>query len=573
MVRKLTPQSSLENLKREAKRWLADLRGSDPDRQRAARERLERATPNAPTDASLRHVQHALAREHGVDGWSALKTQIGNPISADAERAELVARFIQNACPDHHVRGGPAHVRAWHTARRLIERHPDLAHDSFFTAIACGDLEYVERVLRERPEAANEKGGPKGWEPILYLAFSRAPLTAASDNAVAIARALLDAGANPNVHFMAGGSQYTPLVGVVGEGEEERGGHAHRDELARLLLERGENPFDIQVIYNTGFRGRFLWFLEMIYEESVKRGRKSAWDDPEWEMIGMGGYGSGARWVLNIAVRDDNRPLAEWALTHGANPNAGPPRARNLSHESLYEQAVRKGSTEMTDLLVRFGATPTTVVIEEIDEFTAACFRLDAVAARAIIARHPEYLRETQPMFAAAERDRVDVVEFLLDLGVSPDVEDAEKQRPLHMAAFSNALRVAQLLIDRGAAIDPVASNWNNTPLGGASYSQHPEMIALLGRVSRDVWELTYGGNVARLRELFHADPSLAKTANGGHTLLMWLPPDDERRAMEVAKLLLASGADPTLKNTDGETAADRARALGLYDVAELLAD
>ena len=59
--------------------------------------------------------------------------------------------------------------------------------------------------------------------------------------------------------------------------------------------------------------------------------------------------------------------------------------------------------------------------------------------------------------------------------------------------------------------------------------------------------------------------------SGGRHTLLMWLPPDDEARAMEVAKLLLANGADPTLKNKDGETAADRARKLGLYDVAELL--
>ncbi len=33
--------------------------------------------------------------------------------------------FLDSACPDHHVRGGPDHVRAQHTAMRLLARFPD----------------------------------------------------------------------------------------------------------------------------------------------------------------------------------------------------------------------------------------------------------------------------------------------------------------------------------------------------------------------------------------------------------------------------------------------------------------
>ena len=571
MPRQISPKSTLENLKREAKRWLHALRADDPQVQRHARARLDQATPNAPAAPSLRHVQHALAREHGFDGWAALKAHLATAPGVDGQRDERVAWFIENACPDHHVRGGPAHVRAWHTARRILERFPEVAHDSFYTAIACGDADRVRATLAERPEAATEKGGPKGWDPLLYLCFSRAPLQAASDNAMGIAEALLDAGADPNAYFMAGGSRYTPLVGVVGEGEENRPAHPQRDALARLLLERGANPFDIQVIYNTGFHGRFLWFLEMIYEASMKRGLEAAWRDPEWEMIGMGGYGTGARWVLNIAVRDNNLALAEWALKHGANPNAGPPRAKHLSQRSLYEQAVRAGHTDIAELLVQFGAVRTDVVLEGIEEFTAACLRLDAAAARAILARHPEYGQATRPMFAAAERDRADVVELLLELGMSPEIEDAEHQRPLHVAAYAGSLRVARLLLERGVEPDPVHTAWNNTPLGAATYSQHPHVIELLARVSRDIWELSNGGHIERLREVLREQPELAKIVSGGHTPLMWLPADDESRAMEVAKLLVAHGADPSLKNKDGETAADRAARLGLSDVAEFL--
>ena len=136
----------------------------------------------------------------------------------------------------------------------------------------------VRRSARSRraPEIAREKGGPKGsygaagmtyvvdatgaafpkWEPLLYLCFTRLENPASNDNALAIAKLLLDNGADPNSYFMAGGSRYSPLTGVIGEGEEERPPHPRRNELTRLLLERGANPYDMQVFYNIHFQRR-----------------------------------------------------------------------------------------------------------------------------------------------------------------------------------------------------------------------------------------------------------------------------------------------------------------------------
>jgi ankyrin repeat protein len=571
MVRQLTPQSSLDNLKREAKRWLHALRASDPTELREARARLERSVPNARTEPRLRDVQLALAREHGFAGWAALKAHLASATERAAGHADRVASFIANACPDHHVRGKPAHVRAWHTARRLLERHPEIARDSFYTAIACGDLARVEQELTARPALAKEPGGPKEWEPLLYLCFSRAPVAEASESAVAIARLLLDHGADPNAYFKAGGSRYTPMVGAVGEGEEDRPPHRERDALARLLLERGANLYDNQVLYNTGFHGQVLWFLELNYEFAVKRGREADWADPEWQMMGMGGYGTGAGWMLTVAVRNRDLQLAEWVLAHGATPNAGPARGERLSRRSLYEDAIRAGLPEMAELFVRYGAVPSGEPLGAVEEYTAACLRLDTDKARAMVASNPDLLRAPQPMLAAANRDLADVVRFLLDLGVSPDVQNAEGERGLHMAAYANSLRVARLLLERGAEVDPVESNWSNTPLGAAVYSHHAEMIDLIGRVSRDIWELVYVGNVERVRAVLRERPELAKTSSGGHTPLMWLPPDDELRALEIAKLLIAHGADPSLRNKEGETAADRARRLGMIEVASYL--
>ena len=95
-------------------------------------------------------------------------------------------------------------------------------------------------------------------------------------------------------------------------------------------------------------------------------------------------------------------------------------------------------------------------------------------------------------------------------------------------------------------------------------------MIALLARHSRSAWEVGYAGHVERLRELLTEKPERARGYDG-ETLLMYLPPDDESKAMEVARLLLEHGADPTIKDPQGRTAADRAERNAMDQVAALL--
>ena len=263
MSPELTPASSLESLRKQAKRWLKELRKLDS----GAWARLKRAWPEAPPAPTLRDVQHALARERGVAGWEQLKSAVARnePAATNDSRDDrrVIARFLEYACPDHHVRGRPAHRIARHAAVRLLEQHPEIARDSIYTAAVCGEIEEVERRLREQPELARTKHadagpdrsgaggamdflqdlGTKSWEPLLYLCFTRLALPAAAANAVTIARALLERGADPNAFFMAGGSRYTPLTGVIGAGEEDRPPHPRRDELTRLLLEHGAEPY------------------------------------------------------------------------------------------------------------------------------------------------------------------------------------------------------------------------------------------------------------------------------------------------------------------------------------------
>jgi hypothetical protein len=88
MARTISPATSLDTLRKEAKRWLKALRTGDPD----ARLRFERAHPAAPATPVLRDVQHALAREHQLESWKALTEALARTGAASTPRPDWRAR-------------------------------------------------------------------------------------------------------------------------------------------------------------------------------------------------------------------------------------------------------------------------------------------------------------------------------------------------------------------------------------------------------------------------------------------------------------------------------------------------
>jgi ankyrin repeat protein len=491
----------------------------------------------------------------------------GMHTDADIQRAEQIVAFLQSACWDHHVHGKGDHRMHDRAAQRILAQHPSIARHDLYTAIVCGDRQAVERMLDERPQAARERGGARGWTPILYLAYTRFSHQPTIDNALPIARLLLENGADPNDFYMAGDARYSVLVGAAGEGEQDAPRQPYAEQLFELLLERGAEPFDIQILYNTHFSGDVLWWLALVYEHTI-HSRAAAWNDPDWGMFDMGNYGSGARFLLETAVKRRDLQLAEWLLARGANPNAAPARDMRFPKRSLYELALTERFPEMAELLARHGALRSSPALDGTEQFIDATFRLDRRDAHALLVAHPDYLASPAALFEAAKRDRPDALAFLLNLGFPLEVQDGTGKRALHEAAASGALRAAAFLVERGAEIDPRESLYNGTPIGWAAHGDKSEMVSFLSRYSRDIWSLCFNGCVDRLREVLVEDPRLATVVSrDGCTPLWWLP-DDEMKAMQTVELLLAAGASPSAKSTGGETAADWARRRGMADVA-----
>jgi len=551
MSRTLTPNSSLDTLKKEAKRWLKALRASDAE----ARDRFVAATPAASANPSLRDVQLALAREYGLSGWAALKLALEDQAMAQRSAAERVDIVLRSAWG-----GDPA------AAARILARWPEIAVENLYIAAATGNIAEVERRLSADPAAAARKGGPLDWEPLLYVAYARLP--GGATHALDVARTLLDHGANANAQFDDGwGNPFKVLTGVIGQGEGDKPSHPHANELALLLIERGADPYDSQALYNTSITRDETTWLDFLWTWSERRDRLGKWRDNAWKIGGTVPLNA-LDYLLGNAVAYNHLRRAEWLLVHGANANG----VHAYSNRPLREEALIYGHVAMADLLVRHGAT--TPPLDGQAAFQAACMRLDRDSARRLADQHPECLRNPAPMLTAARQGRADVVALLLEIGMDVDIADGIEQRGLQVAVAGGSLEVVTLLVAHGADIDRPTTSFGGGAMGYAAHFDRREIAAFLMPLSRDVFELTYLGMADRLRELFTEDPQLANavTPKAGITPLFCLP-DDEDAAVEMTTLLMAHGADPSLVNKEGMTAEQVARKRGLIDAADLMVE
>ena len=371
-------------------------------------------------------------------------------MSLDAGRVE---EFFVAACVprDDHAAGTLE-------AADLIRRaHPHVA-DGIYGAAILGDDTEVEGLLGEDAGRATALGGPYGWNALTYLCFSRYLRLRPSGGFVRAARALLNAGADPNTGFFESAHQPEPVFETVLYGAA---GVAHHAELTRLLLAHGADPnlggevayhapegFDAEAMQAVVESGRLsdAGLTTMLH-------RKLDWTDREgvrWllehgvDPNALSGWGDRA--LHHSLARDNALPLLEALLDFGADPTLSAP-ARE--HRNAVAVAARCGRA---DALALFESRGFAAELDGDDAFFAALSRGDRRGLLGFVSaesRIAERLEASQPGVVAtlAGAGNTAALELALDLGF-PMSADA-----LTAAVWRERTEAVRLLLDRGAVV------------------------------------------------------------------------------------------------------------------------
>jgi ankyrin repeat protein len=158
---------------------------------------------------------------------------------------------------------------------------------------------------------------------------------------------------------------------------------------------------------------------------------------------------------------------------------------------------------------------------------------------------------ESLDIFEAAALGEVDRVGRLLgeDPGLANAVAD-DGFGPLGLASFFGQERAVQLLLRHGARVDTASSNGMHVmPLHSAAAARSVPIVRLL---------------------LEHGAPANARQGRGdsGFTPLMEAAFNGQ---VDMVEILVDHGADRHLRDEEGRTAADHARARGHVSLAERL--
>lgn len=207
---------------------------------------------------------------------------------------------------------------------------------------------------------------------------------------------------------------------------------------------------------------------------------------------------------LSKAIAAGDTAAVEKALAAGVNPNA---MAADPNQGTLLMQAVMLGKTDIARMLLDRGAK---VNVSNADGKSV--------------------------LHVAAGSGAAELIPALLAAGADPKVQGPNGATPLHDAIWSNRLNAVQALL-------PAYKDCNFNPDGGWQGAA-PAMAA--GRGDGMLMAFVEAG----------IDPNAALNKNG-ETFLMVCARNNA--GVDVMKALMAKGADPDLKDSEGKSAKDYA--------------
>ena len=490
--RELPERPDLEQLKRQAKDLLQSARAHDPSaltRFRILPAHSRRSDADLARAAlALHDAQSVIAREHGVESWNALREQVEERTLAFGAAVE---QFVEAATGGRRER-----------AERLLALHPGIAGATLHTALLLGDVAAVSSRLAADPSLATAPGGPRGWEPLHYVCHS-AMATSPSREAglAATAARLLERGADANTRFpwLHHGVRRPVLWGAVME--------VRSLALARALLDAGADPSDGVTLPMAASAGNTA-ALELLaqYGGNVNRPWASDGSAPIYAILHWSRTDAGVRWLLehgadpdpvfaangetplHVVAADWDAGLAEQLVRRGADV-----ARRRGDGRTPYAVAELHGNRGVADWLAAHGAARD---LSDVDRLVAACSRGAAADARAMLERQPELraaigAEHYAAFYRAAERNDVAALEAMLACGFDPNRPDESiGKTALHVAAMEGWPEAARLLLAHGASMEVRDREFHAQPLiwaaEGSRGSREGRDHAAVGRMLLD---------------------------------------------------------------------------------------
>lgn len=482
---------SLQKLRNLARRLQRSVRAGDPQALALVAEHHPGGATPTTEHFPLSAAQLVIARQHGFPSWPALKHHLdvvdrywwhpdqpdGNTNEDPADRlCRLACLCYQDDSPDRRAQ-----------ARALLAQRPQLSRAHIWAAATTGDLGVVRRLLVADPGVATRRGGPFGWCPLFYLAYSRLDPDVPAATVLRIVRMLLDAGADANEGYLWRGlpTPFTLLTGAFGHGElgpENQPAHPHSLGLARMLLDAGADPNDGQALYNRMFEPDND-HLELLLEYGLGTGNGGPWKARLGDHLASPPQMLRAQ--LDWALAHDQLERVQLLVEHGIDI-----AAPDGDGHTPVEVAALCGNTTIVEYLVAHGAPLPD--LDGVDGLLAAVMAGDRTRALAFPAAAIAKLC-AQPWLIvwAAARGRAEAVQLLLDLDFEVnalgrgDVPSKQQwQTALHTAAGAGHFEIVQLLLAAGADPNLRDSRFDATALGWATYGRHEDIAQVLAPIT-----------------------------------------------------------------------------------------
>lgn len=439
---------NLEYFRKQAKALLKNAQAGDRD----ALVRLETVRTNSAPPA-LHDAQLAIAREQGFASWPRLRGFIRQ---SELDFQGLAMTFVEAALGDLR------------RALEILQNHPTLADANFHTALVFGDPARVEAALDRAPEIATAKGGPRHWEPLLYVCFSRFASRSSTRAAglVETAQTLLARGATPDCSYVAKEWPDYPLSCLYGAT-----GINNNLALARVLLEAGANPNDGESVYHSTEHADLECLRLLLVHGASVPGTNALKHMLDREDI------EGTRLLLESGadpneVNGRGETALHWAVWRGRSPeiitlliNYGVPLdAVQADGRTAYAMAMQRGQQQTAALLAASGAS---TVLSELDRFVAEAVRAAPDELSRLLQQAPPNLKSLENAYLIpdlANSHGTDAVRVLLAAGLPVDARGEMGATALHWACWKGYPDLAKLLLEAGASLVARDSTHHGTP-------------------------------------------------------------------------------------------------------------